>query len=102
MPKQKKVEKKKFVKKVKVEKAKSRAEASAPSTGGRKAYALLRGMHDILPKEEKYWKAAYHIAENLAEHFQFGRLESPLLEEAVSFFFFHGQGEVGCGLENEI
>ncbi len=92
MPKQKKVEKKKFVKRVKVDKVKSRPEPLTPNVGGKKAYTLLRGMHDILPKEEKYWKAAYHAAENLAEHFQFGRIETPLLEEAGLFVRSIGKG----------
>jgi len=91
MPKQKKIEKKKFVKKPKSEKPKAHAESGAAERG-KKSYALLRGMHDILPKEEKYWKAAYHTAENLAEHFQFGRIESPLLEEASMFVRSIGKG----------
>ncbi len=92
MPKQKtKVVKKKIVK-TKTDKTKFRTESSAPSAGGKKAYSLLRGMHDILPKEEKYWKSAYHTAENLAEHFQFGRLETPILEEAGLFVRSIGKG----------
>ena len=88
----KKIENKKFIKKPKVEKAKSRTDATASSTSGKKAYTLLRGMHDILPKDEKYWKALYHKAENLAEHFQFGRIETPLLEEASLFVRSIGKG----------
>ncbi|MBP6859310.1 MAG: histidine--tRNA ligase [Candidatus Magasanikbacteria bacterium] len=92
MPKKKMVAKK-FVKKPKVEKLKPRTEARAESgSGNKKAYALLRGMHDVLPKDEKYWKAFYHAAENLAEHFQFGRLETPLLEEAGLFVRSIGKG----------
>jgi len=92
MPKQKKHEKKKFVKKVKKEKAKPRTDALASSTSGKKTYNLLRGMHDVLPREEKYWKNLYHTAENLAEHFQFNRLETPLLEEANLFIRSIGRG----------
>jgi hypothetical protein len=96
MPKQKKIEKKKIVKKPKTDKqkprsAESKADTSASPTG-KKAYSLLRGMHDILPKEEKYWKSLYHAAENLAEHFQFGRLETPLLEENSLFVRSIGRG----------
>ena len=57
-----------------------------------KTYALLRGMHDVLPREEKYWKNLYHIAENLAEHFQFSRIETPILEEANLFIRSIGKG----------
>jgi histidyl-tRNA synthetase len=48
----------------------------------KKGLSPLRGMHDILPKEEKYWKAFYHVTEKLAEHFQFGRIITPTIEEA--------------------
>ncbi|HSR89486.1 MAG TPA: histidine--tRNA ligase [Candidatus Udaeobacter sp.] len=88
----KKIEKKKFVKKAKTEKVKSNAEISAASGGNKKAYSLLRGMHDVLPREEKYWKNLYHTIENLAEHFQFGRIETPLLEEASLFIRSIGKG----------
>lgn len=90
MPKQKKIAKKKIVKKAKAEKAKPRAETQA--AGAKRSYSLLRGMHDILPREEKYWKNLYHIAENLAEHFQFNRIETPVLEEANLFVRSIGKG----------
>ncbi len=64
----------------------------ASAKGGKKTYNVLRGMHDILPKEEKHWKALYHTAENLAEYFQFGRIETPLLEEAGLFVRSVGRG----------
>lgn len=47
-----------------------------------KVLQVLRGMHDILPKDEKYWKAVFRTAENLAEYFQFKKIETPVLEEA--------------------
>ena len=80
-------------KKTKEKKTKRKAGASAETSEKKiKTYALLRGMHDILPREEKYWKNLYHIAENLAEHFQFSRLETPLLEEANLFIRSIGKG----------
>ena len=92
MPKQKnKIDKKKSVK-AKTEKSKPRAEGGAPGVAGKKAYNLLRGMHDVLPREEKYWKNFYHTAENLAEHFQFSRIETPILEEAGLFIRSIGKG----------
>ncbi len=90
MPKQKnKIEKKKIVKK---EKAKSHVDGAVSGGSGKKTYALLRGMHVVLPREEKYWKSLYHTAENLAEHFQFSRIETPLLEEANLFIRSIGKG----------
>lgn len=59
---------------------------------GKKAYNLLRGMHDILPREEKYWKFFSHTAENLADHFQFSRIETPVIEEAGLFIRSIGKG----------
>lgn len=73
---------------------KEAAKAAAPEASDKpkKTYNVLRGMHDILPREEKYWKKFFHIAENLAEHFQFGRIETPLLEEANLFVRSVGKG----------
>lgn len=66
------------------------------SDGGKeklkKGLSLLRGMHDILPKEDKYWKKAYHTSENLADYFQFGRIRTPALEEASLFIRSIGKG----------
>lgn len=59
---------------------------------GKRAYNLLRGMHDVLPREEKYWKFLYHTAEKLAGHFQFSRIETPVLEEASLFVRSIGKG----------
>lgn len=53
---------------------------------------VLRGMHDILPKEEKYWKAVFHTAEHLAEYFQFKKIETPVLEEAGLYTRAAGKG----------
>ena len=58
----------------------------------KKTYNVLRGMHDILPKEEKYWKLLYHAVEKLSEYFQFGRIETPLLEEYNLFVRSIGKG----------
>ncbi len=59
---------------------------------GKKQYSVLRGMHDILPKEEKYWKKCYHSAEDLADYFQFGHIDTPVLEEANLFIRSIGKG----------
>ena len=71
---------------------KSKSDKSAQPEKGKKAYTLLRGMHDVLPREEKYWKSFYHTAEHLADHFQFSRIETPLLEEASMFIRSIGKG----------
>lgn len=58
----------------------------------KKTYALLKGMHDILPKSEKYWKTLYHKAEELSEVFYHKRIETPVLEEASLFIRSIGKG----------
>ena len=80
---------KKTAKPVKKEKI---SEEKKPTEKGKKTYATLRGMHDILPREERFWKKAYHIAEGLSESFQFSRIETPLLEEANLFVRSIGKG----------
>ncbi|MFA6486250.1 MAG: histidine--tRNA ligase [Candidatus Magasanikbacteria bacterium] len=84
--------KKKFVKSVKKPEAKKSKPASASSEPKAKTYALVRGMHDILPRDEKYWKKCFHTAEDLAAFFQFGRIETPLLEETGLFVRSLGRG----------
>lgn len=76
----------------KTPKLKDKKDKSAQPEKGKKTYTLLRGMHDVLPREEKYWKSFYHTAEHLAEHFQFSRIETPLLEEASMFIRSIGKG----------
>ncbi len=62
------------------------------AASGKKQPELLRGMHDILPKEEKYWKAVYRAAEGLAEYFQFKRIDTPILEETGLYLRSVGKG----------
>lgn len=86
----KKVEVKKVVKPTKEKTSKEKD--SQTSDRGKKTYNLLRGMHDILPKDEKYYKPMYQSALDLAAHFQFGRIETPVLEETNLFIRSIGKG----------
>ncbi len=89
----KKMEIKKSVKAVKtVAKEKVVKEKEGATERGKKSFSLLRGMHDILPKDEKYWKPMFASAQNIAAHFQFGRLETPILEELGLFVRAVGKG----------
>lgn len=45
----------------------------------------LRGMKDILPKDEVFWKKLYHKAESIASAYNFGLLETPIVEPASLF-----------------
>lgn len=51
----------------------------------KKQFQLLRGMKDILPRDQWYWKAMYDKAQQLAIDFGFDRIDTPLLEDAALF-----------------
>jgi histidyl-tRNA synthetase len=72
--------------------AEKKVAAPVVEKSGKKQYPVLRGMHDILPREEKYWKTFYRTAEHLSEFFQFGRIETPILEDANLFTRSIGKG----------
>jgi histidyl-tRNA synthetase len=78
-------------KEIKKEKTPEEGQAAVVEKG-KKGFGLLRGMHDILPEEEKYWKACFHKGEALAEYYQFGKIDTPLLEEANLFIRSVGKG----------
>ncbi|HLC69988.1 MAG TPA: histidine--tRNA ligase [Patescibacteria group bacterium] len=93
--KKKEVKKNSFVQrtgKEKIEKAKAGKEAATTETRSKRGFNVVRGMRDVLPKEERYWKALYHNAEKLAEHFQFGRIDTPIVEDANLFVRSIGKG----------
>jgi len=77
--------KKEPVKKIVKDKVKKTDDSKSSADKVKKTWTALRGMHDILPKEEKYWKTMYNNVAKLAEFFQFGRIETPILEEASLF-----------------
>lgn len=54
--------------------------------------SLLRGMKDVLPKDWPHWKKLYHTAEDIAEAYCFGYIETPVLEEASLFVRSIGRG----------
>jgi histidyl-tRNA synthetase len=88
----KKIEKKIKLVKPPILKVEKKEEVKAEPEKGQKLFQVLRGMHDIVPKEEKYWKATFHTAEKLAEYFQFGRIDTPVLEDAHLYIRSVGKG----------
>lgn len=91
----KKTVKKNFAKNsktVKVKKEKSAKTVLPEKEKGKKVFQSMRGMHDILPREEKYWKTMYDNAAALAEYFHFGRIETPVMEEVGLFVRSLGKG----------
>ncbi|MFB6181670.1 MAG: histidine--tRNA ligase [Candidatus Magasanikbacteria bacterium] len=48
-------------------------------------FSTQKGMEDILPKDEKYWRKMYELAQDLADTYEFGRIETPVLEDKSLF-----------------
>jgi histidyl-tRNA synthetase len=53
------------------------------------------GMHDILTSEQKYFQKIYETSENIANFYQFQKIETPILEETELF-------SKGIGLATDI
>lgn len=53
------------------------------------------GMHDILPEEQKYFQKVYNVVESIADFYGFGKIETPILEDAELF-------SKGVGLSTDI
>ena len=43
------------------------------------------GIHDILPKEQKYYQEIYKAVKNIADFYKFGEITTPIVEEAELF-----------------
>lgn len=52
----------------------------------------LRGMKDILPKEDQYWYALLDHTQRLAQFYDFGWVQTPLLEDARLYVRSIGRG----------
>lgn len=46
---------------------------------------LVRGMRDILPEDQPYWRRCYEVAQKLADEFGFERIELPVVEPEELF-----------------
>ena len=53
------------------------------------------GMHDILPAEQRYFQKIYQVSENMANFYEFQKIETPILEETELF-------SKGIGLATDI
>ncbi|MEK7481414.1 MAG: histidine--tRNA ligase [Patescibacteria group bacterium] len=72
-----------------VEKPEAEAEEPKQKHEGLQA---LRGMKDILPKEQQYWYALLDHAQRLAQFYDFGWIQTPLLEDARLYVRSIGRG----------
>ncbi|OGN27984.1 MAG: histidine--tRNA ligase [Candidatus Yanofskybacteria bacterium RIFCSPLOWO2_01_FULL_49_17] len=52
----------------------------------------VKGMHDILPEDQKYWRYVQKKAEQLLEYYGFERMSTPVLEQAELFIRSAGEG----------
>jgi len=57
-----------------------------------KTPALLRGMKDVLPKDQYFWKKMYHTAEDICDAYGYEYIETPVLEDASLFIRSIGRG----------
>jgi len=54
-----------------------------------------KGMHDILPEEQKYYQRIYDVVSNVADFYGFGKIDTPVVEEIELF-------SKGIGLATDI
>jgi histidyl-tRNA synthetase len=54
-------------------------------------YQSPRGMHDILPGDQKYYQKILDVCAEIADFYNFGRIETPVLERAELFAKGMGQ-----------
>ena len=59
-----------------------------------------KGMHDILPEDQKYWRYILKKAESLIEYYGFERIDTPVLESVD--LFIRSVGETSDIIDKEI
>lgn len=79
---------------------KENREKEMKAGNGKKQIQLLRGMKDVLPRDQWLWKAAYMQAMRLAEEYGFDRIDTPLLEDVG--LFVRGVGKATDIVEKEM
>ena len=50
-----------------------------------KSFQSVKGMHDVLPADQQYWKFVYKRGSSLAEDYGFEKIDTPLVEQAQLF-----------------
>jgi len=51
----------------------------------RKKIQSPSGMHDVLPKEQRYFKEVHKAVRSLANYYRFGKIDTPIVEDAELF-----------------
>ena len=97
-PKKKKTEKKVDLENIEIDDpllTKKEKEAKKMDKKRKKASAdweLLRGMRDILPSDQKYWRKCLDIAYSLTDYFLYNKIDTPIIEETKLFVRSVGKG----------
>ncbi|HTY39807.1 MAG TPA: histidine--tRNA ligase [Candidatus Paceibacterota bacterium] len=60
-------------------------EKSEKDKDGGKFFQTPRGMHDVLPGDQIWWEHIGRAARELADFYNFGRIDTPILEYATLF-----------------
>jgi len=79
------------------------AAESAPAQTSKKAaqpLQVVRGMRDLLPNDQTYWKQTAAIAESLAGSYGFERIDTPIVEDTS--LFVRGVGRATDIVEKEL
>ncbi|HZX00895.1 MAG TPA: histidine--tRNA ligase [Candidatus Paceibacterota bacterium] len=76
----------------------------SPKQGGKEGklqpFQSPKGMHDILPADWPLWDKVYKAAKDVADFYNFSRIETPMLESVD--LFVRGVGEVTDIVEKEM
>ncbi|OGZ95618.1 MAG: hypothetical protein A3I44_03910 [Candidatus Sungbacteria bacterium RIFCSPLOWO2_02_FULL_51_17] len=65
-----------------------------------KEFQTPRGMHDILPEDQKYYERIRSVLRTLFSYYGFGRIDTPILEDTD--LFLHGVGHSTDIVEKEM
>lgn len=85
---------------IKMPKDKKTIKKVVASKPKKKGYQSVKGMHDILPKDQLYWDKIRTETKNLADYYHYGRIDTPLVEQAD--LFEKGVGEATDIVEKQM
>lgn len=66
----------------------------------KKTIQLVKGMKDILPEDQKYWRYLHSLVESLAQQYSFKMIQTPILEPTE--LFNRALGNTGDVVEKEM
>lgn len=72
----------------------------SPSKKAPQPLGLVRGMRDLMPSDQPYWRKSFEGAQSLCDAYGFDRIETPVMEE--SSLFVRGVGKQTDIVEKEL